>query len=370
MAITTTTPTTPTTSAITPSTGGLNYADYLKKIQTAAASTKEVSGIDTSAAKLAASKVGSGLQGTYAKQAGAAVQNFQQQADVTQKEATKAATGLEMMGTSTLQGMQNLDALQASIRAKAQSVSEEWGAAAEKADDYVKAARDRVGAVLSKIDEINTQIATDRDFSKAHSMQVAVQSSLGEMKTAERNIAENYGVDSKEFMQFQESKRTSLATLQSSIHANYAQLQEQQGITYLNAVSDAYTKSNMYVGFQEQQHVEMLKFKEESKNSYALQASQLEVSIEQLKMQGMENLANWIIETPTFSIDSTPMIALISDLVTSQKDAEQAYDLTHPQTKVPGSTRPSSGMTYSPGSISELNQRAEKEKQDRTKALY
>jgi hypothetical protein len=181
---------------------------------------------------------------------------------------------------------------------------------------------------LSKIDEINTQIATDRDFSKAHSMQVAVQSSLGEMKTAERNIAENYGVDSKEFMQFQESKRTSLATLQSSIHANYAQLQEQQGITYLNAVSDAYTKSNMYVGFQEQQHVEMLKFKEESKNSYALQASQLEVSIEQLKMQGMENLANWIIETPTFSMDSTPLITLISDLQSAAESERAASRLT------------------------------------------
>ena len=339
MAITTPTPTTPTTPVTTPSTGGLNYADYLKKIQTAAASTRKVSGIDTSTAKLAASKVGSGLQGTYAEQAGAAIQNFQQQADVTKKEAKKAATGLEMMGTSTLQGIQNLDALQQSIRAKVQSVSEEWGAAAEKADEYVKAARDRVGAVLSKIDEINTQIATDRDFSKAHSMQVAVQSSLGEMKTAERNIAENYGVDSKEFMQFQESKRTSLATLQSSIHANYAQLQEQQGITYLNAVSDAYTKSNMYVGFQEQQHVEMLKFKEESKNSYALQASQLEVSIEQLKMQGMENLANWIIETPTFSIDSTPMIALISDLVATQKESEQAYDLAHPTKSKPNISR-------------------------------
>jgi len=213
-----------------------------------------------------------------------------------------------MVGASTLQGIQNLEALQRSIQAKAQSVSEEWGAAAEKADEYVMAARGRVGDVLAK------KIGVDRDFSKAHSMQVAVQSSLGVMKTEERNIAENYGIDSKEYQQFQESKRTSLATLQSSIHANYAQLQEQQNITYLNTVSEAYTKSNMYVGFQEQQHVEMLKFKEESKNAYALQATQLEISIEQLKMSGMENLANWIIETPTFSMDMTPLMTLLADL--------------------------------------------------------
>jgi len=317
MAITTTTPTTPTTPAITPSTGGLNYADYLKKIQTAAASTRDIG--DTTIPSDVSKLVRKAPKGMAKTQGEAAIKNYQQQTATTQKEAEKAATGLEMMGASTLQGMQNLEALQKSIQTKVKSVSEEWGAAAEKADEYVKAARDRVGAVLSKIDEINTQIATDRDFSKAHSMQVAVQSSLGEMKTAERNIAENYGVDSKEFMQFQESKRTSLATLQSSIHANYAQLQEQQGITYLNAVSDAYTKSNMYVGFQEQQHVEMLKFKEESKNSYALQASQLEVSIEQIKMQGMENLANWIIETPTFSMDSTPLVTFIAELGLGRK---------------------------------------------------
>jgi len=42
MAITTPTPTSPTTPTTTPSTGGLNYADYLKKIQTAAASTRDI----------------------------------------------------------------------------------------------------------------------------------------------------------------------------------------------------------------------------------------------------------------------------------------------------------------------------------------
>jgi len=364
-----TTPTSTTSPTTTPSTGGLNYADYLKKVQTAAASTKQVSGVDTSKATEAAKAVGAGLKGTYAQQGTAAIQNYQQQAAVTQKEATKAATGLEMVGASTMQGMQNLEALQGSIRAKAQSVSEEWGAAAEKADEYVTAARSRVGAVLAKIDEINEQIGIDRDFAKAHSMQVAVQSSIGAMKTEERNIAENYGVDSKEYQQFQESKRTSLATLQSSIHANYAQLQEQQGITYLNTVSDAYTKSNMYVGFQEQQHVEMLKFKEESKNAYALQSAQLEVSIEQLKMSGMENLANWIIETPTFSVDSTPMIALISDLVSTQKANEQAYDAANP-TKAKPLLSPSSGWLNS----GEYNQYqsgvSRREREARSRALY
>jgi len=102
--------------------------------------------------------------------------------------------------------------------------------------------------------------------------------------------------------------------VQSNIQANYAQLREQQGQTYLNLVGDAFTKSNMNVGFQEQQHVEMLKFRDQQKNSYALEAAQLDVGIEQMKMAGQENLANWIIQTPTFSMDITPLITQLSEL--------------------------------------------------------
>lgn len=314
--------TTETTSVgTTPSTGGLNYADYQKRIQDAAAKTRNIGStklspeLSVAAAKLPTQQ---GAVGT------AAITNYQSQVESTQKQAGKAASALEMVGSSTLQGMKNLEGIQASIKAQVQSASESWGAAAEKADEYVQAARGRVGEVLSKLDEINQQIGTDRDFAKAHAMQGAVQGVMGSMKAEERNIAETYGTDSKEFAQFVQSKGTTLATIQSNIHANYSQLREQQGQTYLNVVSDAYTKSNMYVGFQEQQHVEMLKYKEDAKNAFALQAAQLDISIEQMKMAGMENLANWIIETPTFSMDSTPLITLISDLQSTAAAEQRA----------------------------------------------
>jgi hypothetical protein len=284
---------------------------------------------------------------------------------VTQKEAEKAATAQEMMGDVTTQYMQNLEAIQARTRAQMESSEDAFGAAAEKADEYVQAARGRVSTVLNKLDEINTQIMEDRDFAKAHAMQASVQATLGSMKAEERNIIENYGMDSKEYQQFVGSKQTALATVQSNIHASYQRLADEQGKTYMNVTADAMTKSHMYLGFQEQQHVEMLKYREQSKQAYALQAAQFDVGVEQLKMAGMENLANWIIETPTFSMDMTPLVTMIGDLVQTQKAAEQAYDLANPATRVP-----SLGSAYSPQARRELGARATQEKRAREKALY
>jgi hypothetical protein len=250
-------------------------------------------------------------------QAGAAVTQYGADVQATKQRAEKAATALEMVGSSALQGVQNLEALQGSIRTGVQKASQSWDAAAEKADEYVKAARGRVGEVLTKLDTIFDDIKTTRDFSKAHAMQASVQAVTGSMKAEERNVLQNYGADSKEYEQFRQSKIGALGTIQSNIHATYAQLEEQQKTSYLNATADAHTKSNMYVGFQEQQHVEMLKYRDDNRNAYALKAAELDASLEQMKMSGLENLANWIIETPTFTMDSTPLMTLIADLAGS-----------------------------------------------------
>jgi len=312
--------TTTTANPAAPISGGLNYADYQERIKQAAAKTRTVAGAGT---PQGATDIVESMEGRYIQtpknvaaqaQGQAAITNYQTQTAATQQQAEKAASALEMMGSSTIQGLKNLEAIQGTLRTSVQNVSDTWGAAAEKADEYVKASRGRVGEVLTKLDDTFKQFGLNRDFAKAHAMQASVQAVMGSMKTEERNIVDNYGTDSKEFAQFQSSKLHSLATVQSNIHASYQQLAEESEKTYMNAMSDSYTKSNMYVGFQKQQHVEMLKFAEQTKTSYALQATQLDVSIEQMKMAGSENLANWIVETPTFSMDSTPLMTLLSDI--------------------------------------------------------
>ncbi len=321
-----------TTPPTTPAAGGLNYADYQKNIQQTAASTRDIG--NTTVPGGAESAVGV-LKGAYKGIGETAISQYGEQAKVKGKESEKAATALEMQGGSTIEYLQRLDKIQAGITTKATAARNVWAEAPEKADEYVKAARSRVGEVLSKLDEINSQIGRDRDFSKAHAMQASVQATLGSMRSEERNIVENYGADSKEFEQFQKSKMNTLGAVQSNIHASFQQLQEQQGQNYLKVVSEAYTKSNMYVGFQEQQHVDMLRYKADAQNAYDLQVSQFEIGIEQLKSAGMENLANWIIETPTFSMDATPLMTLVSDLVQTQRAEEMAISQMNVQLNQP-----------------------------------
>jgi hypothetical protein len=316
--------------------------DYQSKIQQAAASTRQVSGTLEGRAAEAVSKAGAGLRGTYFGQAAGLVEGYRAKEEATKKQAEKAATALEMTGTATEKFISGLGSIQGRVREQISSASDSWGAAAEKADEYVQAARGRVKEVLAKIDDINSKMAVDRDFAKAHDMQASVQASLGSMKAEERNIAENYGIESKEFQQFQASKQTTLASVQSNLHARYAQLAEEQGKNYLNATAEAMTKSNMYVGFQEQQHVEMLKFKTASKNAYTLQAAQFDVGLEQMKMAGMENLANWIADTPDFTMDMASLVTGVADIVATQKAAEQAFDLANPAIQIP-----SMGSAYS-----------------------
>ncbi len=305
---------------VTP-TGGFDPEAYEKTIQKTAAATREVGDV---AIPTGAKTAVSGLKGAYQGIGETAISQYGEQAKVKQKEAEKAATALELQGGATIEYLQRLDKIRAGVSTRADAARDVWAEAPEKADEYVQAARSRVGEVLAKLDDINSQIGKDRDFSKAHAMQASVQATLGSMRSEERNIVETYGAASKEFEQFQMSKMNALGTVQSNIHASYQQLQEQQGQNYLKVVSEAYTKQNMYLGFQEQQHVDMLRYKADAQNAYDLKVSQFEIGVEQLRSAGMENLANWIIETPTFSMDATPLMTLLSDLVHTQETERRA----------------------------------------------
>ena len=300
--------------------GDIAKGEYASTIQQTAAQTRDIGDVSVPAG---AEKAVGALEGGYKGVGEMAVSEYGKQAGVQKKRAEKAATALEMQGGATVEYLQGLERIQEGVTTQAGAARDAWGAAPEKADEYVQAARGRVGEVLTKLDEINTQIGKDRDFSKAHAMQASVQATLGSMKAEERNIVETYGTGSKELEQFRMSKTGALATVQSNIHASFQQLQEQQGQNYLQVVSEAYTKSNMYVGFQEQQHVDMLKYKADAQNAYDLKVSQFEIGIEQLKSAGAENLANWIIETPTFSMDATPLMTMLFDLYATQKTGQQ-----------------------------------------------
>ncbi|MCK5603098.1 hypothetical protein KAR91_14540, partial [Candidatus Pacearchaeota archaeon] len=46
-----------------------------------------------------------------------------------------------------------------------------------------------------------------------------------------------------------------------------------------------------------------------------------------------ENLANWMVETPTFSMDATPLMALLADMAKAQQAEVMALRAQQPQPK-------------------------------------
>jgi len=245
--------------------------------------------------------------------ASAAQQSFTAQKEATEKQAAKSAEALAMMGESTTEYLTQLDEIKNQANVLIQDSTDAWNKATEKADEYVQASRGRMGQVLGKLDEINTKISEGREFAKAHDMQVAVQSVLGQMSSEGKVITERYGVDSAEYQQFQQSKQRTLATVQSNIHANYQKIRESQNIAYMSATNEAMWKQNMYTSYQEQQHVETLRYMAQANDQFNLQISNFNTTIEQLKMGGMENLANWMVSTPVYSVDVLDLMNYVAD---------------------------------------------------------
>jgi hypothetical protein len=243
----------------------------------------------------------------------AAKQSFESQKEAVTQQAAKSAEALNIMGEATTKYLTQLEEVKEQANAAVTSSKDAWARAEAKADEYVQSSRARVGEVLTKLDEINSQIGDRRDFAKAHDMQVAVQSTLGQMNSEGRAIGERYGIDSAEYQQFQQSKRATLGTIQSNIHANYQKIRESQDISYMNATNEAMWKHNMYTSYQEQQHVETLRYMAQAEDQYNLQLSNFNTTIEQLKMSGLENLANWMVSTPVYSVDVLPLMNYIAD---------------------------------------------------------
>lgn len=245
----------------------------------------------------------------------AAIQSFRGQFDVKKKEAGKAATALEMQGAATVSHLERLDELQREAYARRERTADIWASVAEKADEYVKAAQSRTQQALDRLDKINSEISEGRDFAKAHAMQAAVQGVIGSLKQQEDQVVQRYGLESKEYQMFQMKKAQTLSTAQSQIESSHQQMAEQQGVAYMNASTELQWKEDMYSSFQEQQHVETLRYMAQANDAYDLQLSQFNLTVEQMRSAGMENMANWIVQTPVFSMDIQPLATLVAQLL-------------------------------------------------------
>ena len=230
------------------------------------------------------------------------------------RAAAKEGEAVKVKGAQVANLQQRLSEIQLNQSTVYQSAQAAYDASGDKADEYVQGANARLGEHLAHLDSINEKIWRERDFSQAHAMQAGAQAVLQSMKEEERGIIQQYGADSKEFEQFTQGKKVALASMQSNIFNNYQQLAEQQHQTFLMATNEAYWKQSMYISFQEQQHVEMLKYIAGAKNQYAMQQAQFDIGIAQLEAANMGDWAQYISDAPTFSFDGTPYIGMLMSI--------------------------------------------------------
>jgi hypothetical protein len=301
----------------------INYEALNKAIQESATSVRKVSGPATL-------PVAKGVKAAIATspalktQIGGLRAEYATKQKAARQQAERAATNLEMMGAQTQASMQYYAKLQEQAGQRVTESAALWKGVTEKADEYVQSSKDRLADTLGRLDVINTKMWTDMDFSKAHDMQIAVQSSLGTIGAEDRNIAERYGVESPEYASFQNSKKMTLATMQSNLHSTYAKLGEQRWETYLQATNEALYRGNMFINYAEQQHVQTLQLATQSSDAYNMQNAQFQVSVEQLRMAGLENLANWLVETPSFTVDIAPYTTAIAQSLIDYQAQERA----------------------------------------------
>jgi len=229
-----------------------------------------------------------------------------------EQQAGRAATALQLTGAGTIAGLRGLESIGTRVKELMQTASGLWKAATSLAGENVKSAYERMDLTMAKLDQVNAVISKNRDFSKSHALQAAAQSAISSMKNEERTIVEQYGANSKEHAQFKATKQQSLAVAASNIHANYQQLAEDQGKTFLNATNEALYRSNMFINFAEQTRVETLRYAAQQDSAYQLQGAEVLLDVERIAMGGMENLGNWLTETPAFVVDLAPYLSAIA----------------------------------------------------------
>lgn len=305
----------------TPMQDRFNYEAFLSDISGLAGQTRQV----TSPAAPVLPKSGiPGLNEADRLRYEAAVKAYEAQKPSLQQQANKAAAAMEMKGASTAESMQRYGQLSTQAAEREATASASYAAAGEKAEEYVQATRDRAVASTTRLDEINKSIGEGRDFAQAHAAQAAVQATIGSMNEEGRTISERYGSDSKEYQQWQARKSTTLATVNSNITTSFQQLQEAQDIAHMNASNELMWKSDMYINYQEQMHVETLMNMANYSQQYSLATAQLQVNIEQLRGAAMDDMANWIIGTPSFSMDLSPLVSIFSDIISGAEARAEA----------------------------------------------
>lgn len=278
--------------------------------------SKQIGGPDlgTILGGLGAQDYGSEATGRNFGMVESVLRDFESQQMSMQQQATNRAAATDLMKEATLTAGENLDKIALDAKGRMEAAVGGWDIAIGKANEYVEAGRQRTKQIMAQVDEMAQEMIERHDFSKAHAMQVGVQATIGSMQGMEKEVVAQFGKDSEEYMQFRGQKMKSLALMQSNVHSAYDQLRIQMDMSILKSTADAGTTMAMYENYQEQASLGIYSAAASANQAYDLQYTNTLIGIEQLKTQNMAGLAEWIESTPVFSVETGPMMALITSL--------------------------------------------------------
>lgn len=316
------------TSTGTPG-SSFDYTAFLNNTKTLADQTRDVKIPDLNA-YLGGLKVPKGTRA--ATLVGALSKDYSSQATSLKGQAEKAAGAIEMKAAGTASYIQNLEQLQAEQAMSNTSMATQWSQAAKQAEEYVADARLRTTQTLREFDSIYKSITQDRDYAKAHAMQAGVQSVIGSMAEEEeylRRTAKSPEDLTKQLLQFNQKKRTALGTMQSNIEAAYSQLIEESTTNYMGTRANLIDRMHMYTGYAEQNHINTLLEKAKASEAYSLANAQFMVSIEQMKLAGLSEFAEFAMNTPEFTMELAPVISAMIDAI--PQSAPQEYERPGPR---------------------------------------
>jgi len=303
-------------------TGNTNYDNMLKRAQEVI--DRPVYGADTAVKRLrsAVSGIGSTASTTKQKQAAAPFrEQGNQMVQELRKSVIPATQGQKKVSDvavaqkteSSIESMKRLDAFGEDVTLRAEQSHQTWERAASKAAEYVANAEYEVARGLKDVTDTGKAIGTNLDFSKAHDMQVSAQAVLGSMKQAEDAIRVNG--DPNELQQFLQMKGQSLAVAQSQLQAQYGQLKTTIDTQMVQLKYDVKTKLQQYVGYNQQNHVQVLSSMAASDGQYAIHVSEAIFAKEQAKTLIGESFSNFLLnDVPTFAIDLMPMMMAVNEL--------------------------------------------------------
>lgn len=254
-----------------------------------------------------------------------AVKAYEAEKPVLAAQARKAQGALETVTEGQFEYQATLGEEMRRMGAARTTASKAFADTIGVAEKYSSMAYQRTVEGLQNIDDWGSEILNKLDFNRAHDMEVAVQSTVDGMNELERQTLQQYGADSDEYRQLQMSKGRTLANVLSTTQAAYGKMVAEVNTHIMNAKAEFQKESSMYQSFQEQQEVEIRAAMANADAAYAMEASSFMVQSEMMKLAGWEDLANWQIETPVFSMDASATLGFIGSLAMEQWNADMAY---------------------------------------------